>query len=107
MYWKRFSTCPICGKVLDGITLDYSWQWPCSKCAKDKTDVLHCERGTKVKAIDLDAGFKYDSEQAHKFLTNGQIYEVDELNVGGWISHICLKEFPGRKFNTIHFIRFE
>lgn len=103
--WKN--TCPNCGKVLDGTAFDYGTKWLCSKCAKDQTDVLHCERGSKVKAVDLEAGMKGDSEQAKKFLSIGQIYEVEALNVGSWYSSIWLKEFPNVKFNTVHFVRCE
>lgn len=99
--------CPTCGKVLDGIILYYSQQWPCSKCAKDQTDVLHCERSSKIKATDLDAGWVCDQERAHKLLTEGEIYEVEHLEVNGWHSTIYLKEFPGERFNTVHFERCE
>ena len=37
--WKNI--CPKCGKVLDGTSFDYGTKWLCSKCAQDKTDVLH------------------------------------------------------------------
>lgn len=99
--------CPTCGKVLDGVILCYSRQWLCSKCADDQTDVLHCERGSKVKAVNLDAGWACDQERAYKFLTKGEIYKVESLEVGGWQSIICLKEFPGERFNTVHFERCE
>jgi len=58
-------------------------------------------------AVNLDAGFEHDSEQAKNLLVEGQVYEVEEVNVGGWISAIWLKEFPNRKFNTVHFKRCE
>ena len=103
----RIFTCPTCGKTLDGVVLDYSQQWQCSKCAKDQTDVLHCERGSKVRAVDLDAGFEHDSKQAKELLVEGQVYEVEKINIGGWISTIWLKEIPGEKFNTVHFERCE
>lgn len=99
--------CPKCGKLLDGITLDYQFGWLCSKCVEDQSDVLHCERGCKVKAVDLDAGWSYDSKQAHELLTEGQVYEVESVRVGGCCSSIWLKEFPGKRFNTVHFIRYE
>lgn len=99
--------CPKCGKLLDSITLDYRLKWLCSKCAEDQSDVLHCERGCKVKAVNLDAGLSCDSKQAHELLTEGQVYEVEKIHVGGWCSSIRLKEFPGKEFNTVHFIRYE
>ncbi len=95
------------GKELDGVTLIYKWDWPCSKCVGDQKDVLHCERGSKVRAVNLDAGWACDQERAHKFLTEGEVYEVESLEVGGWQSIICLKEFPGERFNTVHFERCE
>lgn len=107
MNGKYRFVCPVCGKVLDGVYLDYIIEWSCSKCAKDQTDVLHCERGSKVKAIDLNAGFESDSKQAHELLVEGQIYEVENIRVGGWISSVCLNEFPGKRFNTVHFVRCE
>lgn len=103
--WQN--TCPKCGKVLDGTTFDYGTKSVCSECAEDQTDVLHCECGSKVRAVDLDAGMKSDSEQAKRLLTTGQIYEVEALSVGSWYSSIWLKEFPGQKFNTVHFVRCE
>lgn len=99
--------CPKCGKQLNGTTLDYKLQWTCSECTDDKTDVLHCEKGCKVRAVRLNVGMSGDSKQAHEFLKEGQVYEVGSLNVGGWISHIVLKEFPGQRFNTVHFDRCE
>ncbi len=103
--WKN--TCPNCGKVLDGTTYNYGTRWVCSKCANDQTDVLHCERGCKVRAVDLDAGMDGDSEKAHKYLTEGAVYEVESLNVGSWCSSVVLKEIPDQKFNTVHFVRCE
>ena len=79
----RIFTCPTCGKTLDGVVLDYSQQWQCSKC------------------------FEHDSKQAKELLVEGQVYEVEKINIGGWISAIWLKEFPGKKFNTVHFERCE
>lgn len=99
--------CPKCGKPLNGLTLDYKYEWLCSECTEDKTDMLHCERGCKVRAVNLDAGMECDSQRAHKHLTEGQVYEVESLNVGGWCSKVELKELPGICFNTVHFIRCE
>lgn len=33
------------------------------------------------------------------------IYEVESIEIGGYISHVTLKEFPDQKFNTVHFVR--
>lgn len=95
--------CPVCGRILNGVTLLYGSSWKCRECADDKTDVLRCERGSKVKAVHLDNGWKSDVEQAHEFLKLGAVYEVDALYIGGYQSEIRLKEFPERTFNTVHF----
>ena len=58
--------CPKCTKLLDGVTLDCSQKWLCSKCATDQTDVLYCERGCKVRAVDLDAGMSGDSRSEER-----------------------------------------
>lgn len=99
--------CPKCGKLLNGVSFGYGHEWLCSECAEDKADVLHCERGCKVRAVDLDAGMPGDSKKAKELLVEGQVYEVESLEVGSWISNLCLKEFPGVRFNTVQFERCE
>lgn len=91
------------GQYYTGLSVKVAMQHVC----EDQSDVLHCERGRKVKAVDLDAGLSCDSKQAHELLTEGQVYEVEKIHVGGWCSSIRLKEFPGKEFNTVHFIRYE
>lgn len=97
--------CSECGKLLDGVTLGYFHKWKCSKCAGDQTSALYCERGCKVEAVNLDAGWEQDAKQAHELLVVGHVYEVENLYVGAFQSRIQLKEFPGKTFNTAHFKR--
>lgn len=97
--------CKNCGKVIDSVVLHYDGDWLCSECATDRESVLFCERGCKVKAVNLDNGWDYDKEQAHKFLKQDAIYEVESVEVGGYSSTLYLKEFPNEKFNTVHFVR--
>ena len=99
------TTCPQCGRELDGNTLRYGMSWLCCNCAHDKTNVLHCERGRKVKAVELDAGYDSDSKKAHRLLIDGGEYTVARLDVGGSQSDIELLEIPGERFNTVHFVR--
>lgn len=61
--------------------------------------------GSKVKAVKLDSGYKGDVEQAHKFLKQDEIYEVESIEIGGYLSSVHLKEFPNQKFNTVHFVK--
>lgn len=107
MDFARPTSCPKCGKELDGTSFDYGTEWECSSCFRDKTDVLHTERGCKVMAANLDSGWPSDSKRAHQFLVEGSIYEVESVNVGSWQSSISLKEFPKERFNTVHFVRCE
>lgn len=97
--------CPTCGKVLNGATLLYGYYWKCSQCEEDKTDVLHCERGSRVVACYFENGSRYDQEQVQEFLHRGTTYEVESLCIGRSWSEIMLKEVPNKKFNTVHFER--
>lgn len=97
--------CKKCGKVLDSVTLTYGGDWLCGECADNKESILFCERGSKVKAVKLDSGYKGDVEQAHKLLKQDAIYEVESIEIGGYLSSVRLKEFPNEKFNTVHFVR--
>ena len=105
MHGIKGSICPKCGRILFGVTLCYGDKWDCSKCAKDKTDVLHCEQGSKVIAVNLDNSYATGSQKAQNLLTEGQIYKVDRLWIGRCDSTIYLKEFPNEGFNTVYFNR--
>lgn len=71
--------CKKCGKVLNSVTLTYGGDWLCGECADNKESILFCERGSKVKAVKLDSGYKGDVEQAYKFLKQDVIYEVESI----------------------------
>lgn len=103
MKWE--TTCKKCGKTLDGVEMHYGHEWDCSTCAEDQTDVLHAEAGCKVKAAHLEWGRTGDMKQAEKLLKKDGIYTAKALSVGGFSSTIELEEFPGEKFNTVHFVR--
>ena len=70
--------CPKCGKLLDSITLDYRLKWLCSKCAEDQSDVLHCERGCKVKAVDLWIGKGDEISIAQKEVIVQENYKLQQ-----------------------------
>lgn len=63
---------------------------------------IYCEEGTKIRYI---ATGGYDSEvpEANKYLEKDEIYTVDYVDIGGFISYVHLKEFPDRDFNTVMF----
>lgn len=66
---ERVFRCPTCGKILDGIILDYSWQWPCSKCAKDQNVCAFCGKyQTAVQAVEAKVkALQYDIEDLKDF----------------------------------------
>lgn len=98
--------CKSCGKILDGVITEYGGDWFCKKCsAYYGENILFCERGDKVRASHIDSGTDYDLENANKFLENGKVYVIKNIIIGGYISHVELKEIPGKNFNTVHFTK--
>lgn len=63
---------------------------------------IYCKEGTKVKFINK-GGYPGDVEKARIFLNTKKSYTVDYVDVGRWISYVYLKEFPGKRFNTVMF----
>ncbi|MBQ2397778.1 MAG: hypothetical protein II304_12220 [Bacteroidales bacterium] len=94
-----------CNKQLDSVFYGYGTKWLCSEHTEDKENVLFCEKGCRVKAINLNNGWKCDSETAHKYLEQNKVYTVEKLEIDRCISYIELQEFPNVIFNTVHFIR--
>lgn len=63
---------------------------------------IYAPEGTKVKFMN-ENGFDREKEYANKILDKNQIYTVDRVEVGGWVSYVYLKEFPNEAFNTVMF----
>lgn len=105
MLYGGTPTCPKCKRELVGVSLYYGRGWTCSDCAKDKEDPIYCERGCKVEFANPNSGLEHEREEASKLLKAGVIYEVEGVEVGGFSSKIELKEFPGKKFNSVFFRR--
>lgn len=97
--------CPRCGRELEGVFLYYGNKWPCAECADDKEEPTYCERGCKVEFAFPDNGREHEREEARKILGAGTAYEVESVEIGGWRSEIKLREFPGKKFNSVFFRR--
>lgn len=95
--------CRLCGKELNGLVSCYTEDWFCSNCKK--YDILCAENGCKVKVVTLNAGYEYEQKEARSLFQLGDIYTVESLEVGSWSSEIELKEFPGKKFNSVFFDR--
>lgn len=107
MNYESATTCPNCGRKLEGVSTIFGIKWLCSKCVDDKTDPIHCERGCKVEFAYPDNGREVQREMIGNILTAGAIYEVESVAVDRCHSEIGLKEFPGKKFNSVFFRRVE
>lgn len=72
---------------------------------------IYAKEGDKVKPIFKDGriqnGYDYQKVEAQMYLKEGQVYIVDYTIVENWSSDVCLKEFPGQLFNTVHFEDFK
>ena len=49
------------------------------------------------------AGYTPENTRNPQLLVLNQIYEVNEVNMGQSLTHITLKEFPGKVFNSVSF----
>lgn len=105
MGYESKTTCPSCGRTLNGVSTIFGIKWMCSKCVGDKTDPIHCERGCKVEFAYPDSGREHERKEAAELLKAGLAYEVEGVEVGSYSSKIELKEFPGKKFNSVFFRR--
>jgi len=52
----------------------------------------------------LDAVRWGANDDPAKYLRTGVEYEVDKKEVHGWHTKIFLVDFPGKKFNSVHFV---
>jgi hypothetical protein len=69
---------------------------------------IYAKEGAKVKGVFRDGaitgGYESDQKHAMKFITEGQVYTVERTEVSSWSTEVILKEFPGKFFNSVHFI---
>lgn len=105
MFCGFIPKCHKCGRELRGVTLDYNQRWECPDCVENKEDPIHCESGDKVVFVYPGNGREHEREEAGRLLTEGAVYEVEEIHVGGCFSKIKLTEFPGIQFNSVFFKR--
>jgi len=63
---------------------------------------INTKEGTKIIFLGRN-GRDMHLEIAKKILTPRKTYTVKETNVYGWYTDVVLKEFPGRKFNSVMF----
>lgn len=105
MFYGRTPTCPKCGRELIGVTVTYGDKLFCSDCAKDKDEAIYCERGCKVEFAYPENGREHERQETGSLLKAGAAYEVKSTVVGGYSSEVELKEFPGKRFNSVFFRR--
>jgi hypothetical protein len=69
---------------------------------------IYAKKGTKVIPIfengNIAGGYDSDKKYAMEFLKEGEFYTVDYTEVSSWHTDVFLEEFPGKKFNSVHFV---
>lgn len=63
---------------------------------------IYAKKGSKVRYTGT-GGYDGDKKQANQYLTVGEIYTVEDTNVGGWSTSVLLQEVEKERFNSVHF----
>ena len=64
---------------------------------------IYALKGHKVKCSILKGGYKHHEETANIYLSIGNTYTVENIDVEDWHTDVYLQEFPGIAFNSIFF----
>lgn len=64
--------------------------------------ILGCKSGDKIRFTG-EGGYDSDKVRADKYLTLDEIYTVDYVDIGNWMSDVYLREIPDVDFNTVMF----
>jgi hypothetical protein len=64
--------------------------------------ILGCKQGDKIRFTG-EGGYDSDQERGYKYLTVGEVYTVDIIDIGNWMSDVYLQDFPDIDFNTVMF----
>ena len=96
--------CGVCGKRLNGVYLR-GLTWDCSKCAADKADPMHCERGSRVRYAHENFGYPPCEAEARARLTLGREYKVHAVIVHSYRTELVLEGFPDTPFSATMFER--
>lgn len=65
-------------------------------------NVFYAPPGTGISYTGR-GGYKYERESAAAALNIGQVYTLEHVEIKSSSSYLTLKEFPGKKFNTVMF----
>jgi hypothetical protein len=60
-----------------------------------------------VEAIDEQVQWGKDNDDPRKYLKIGEVYTVLQVEPHKWHTKLYLKEFPDKKFNSVHFRKSE
>ena len=63
---------------------------------------IHAKAGTKVRFLDAN-GYDAGRAIARQYLLKDQVYTVDSVSIGSFVSYVRLKEYPFTVFNTVMF----
>lgn len=98
--------CSVCGRELPGVELETTIKlpWKCAECHGELNNSLYCRRGDKVRFSFPTNGTKSSQLMAQKYLTVGNTYEVNRVQVYSSKTYIQLVEFP-YWFNSVLFER--
>lgn len=64
--------------------------------------ILHCKTGSKIRYLGT-GGWEADKVQANQYLTVGEVYTVDIIDIGNYCSDVYITEVPHIDFNTVMF----
>lgn len=67
---------------------------------------IYAEKEHKVTVTEktINFGYDHDKKKANQYLKVGEIYIVDYTDVLPWSTDVYLQEFPGVRFNVVHFV---
>lgn len=68
---------------------------------------IYTNPGKKVFAVFergvLQHGHSHEKIEASRYLQPEKRYTIEKIDVWDWSSDVYLKEFPGIRFNSVHF----
>ena len=70
---------------------------------EDTSMNMYALKGHKVKCVDLESPYDYQTERAKKHLEIGKIYTVESTEVRSFSTNVVLQEIPDVEFNSTLF----
>ncbi|MFU1797634.1 hypothetical protein ACM1RC_27470 [Paenibacillus azoreducens] len=64
---------------------------------------IYAKNGDKVRFLNRNGHDREPAEACDIGLVQDGVYTVERTEVGGWLTDVFLKEFPGRAFNSVMF----